>query len=57
MFDADKLRRKIKNCDFHSRPTSTNSSDCCTVKDLNAAVESIKTVLLAIVDELEASQE
>lgn len=53
MVDTEKLRRLVKNYEFHSKPSNGNPFEPCTIKDLDTVISNTAKLLYAFIDELE----
>ena len=56
MTDTQKLRQLIRNFEFYSRPTSSNSNEPAKVDDINKLIHNTAAVLYAFVEELEKEE-
>lgn len=56
MVDTQKLRDLVYQFSFHSKPSSCNYSDPCTVQDINNVINKLTDVLNGFIDELEKDQ-
>lgn len=56
MVDTQKLRDLVYQFSFHSKPSSGNYSDPCTVQDINNVINKLTDVLNGFIDELEKDQ-
>lgn len=56
MVDTQKLRDLVYQFSFHSKPSSGNYSDPCTVQDINKVIKNLTDVLNGFIDELEENQ-
>ena len=56
MVDAEKLRKLVKHYEFRTRPSNGNSSDACTIGDLNTVISNTARLFYDFIAELEKEE-
>jgi len=52
--DTEKLEKAVRDYKFKSRPSSSNSSDCCTVNDLRNVIACTAELFEKFITELKS---
>lgn len=56
MIDTEKLRNLVKHYEHRSRPSNGNSSDSCTIGELNAVISNTARLFYDFIAELEKEE-